>query len=255
MVDLYAVHVPLTVVLVDDVPEVRRLVRTALRVRGGFTVIGEATDGTQAIELAETHQPDLVVLDLGLPDLAGREVLAGIRRLSPRTRVVVFSGTETADRQWIRDNVEGFALKDVDLDYLVDLLESVGRERTGEAVLNLPCELASIAAAREFVRDRLVEWGVEAQVDDALVVASELVTNAIMHAESPCELRLWLSASAIRVEVLDDGAGTPEPRTSSDTDEGGRGLHLIAALAAAWGIEQIPDDGKVVWAELARLAS
>ncbi|HEU4548006.1 MAG TPA: response regulator, partial [Microlunatus sp.] len=59
------------VLLVDDVIAVRSLLRTALRVRGGFEVLGEAGDGGEAVRLAGSLQPDLIVLDLGLPDIAG----------------------------------------------------------------------------------------------------------------------------------------------------------------------------------------
>lgn len=55
------------VMLVDDVVEVRRLVRTALRLRGGFEVVAEANDGAEAVRLAEALHPDIVVLDLGYP--------------------------------------------------------------------------------------------------------------------------------------------------------------------------------------------
>ena len=58
------------VLLVDDVADVRRLVRVALRFHGGFEVVGEARAGMQAIELADRLRPDVVLLDLGLPDLS-----------------------------------------------------------------------------------------------------------------------------------------------------------------------------------------
>ena len=89
------------VLLVDDVVDVRRLLRTALRFRGGFEVIGEASDGGEAVQLADSLRPDVVVLDLGLPDIAGREVLSRIRERSPQSKVVVFSGGDTEDRAWI----------------------------------------------------------------------------------------------------------------------------------------------------------
>jgi hypothetical protein len=63
---------------------------------------------------------------------------------------------------------------------------------------------------------------------------------------------LSLNPTSLRIDVFDAGAGTPEPQPESSTEEHGRGLHLIDALADAWGLEQIPGDGKLVWAELAR---
>jgi CheY-like chemotaxis protein len=244
--------VPIRVVLVDDVEDVRRLLRTALRFRGGFEVVGEAAEGAEGVRLATTLHPDVVVLDLGLPDIAGREVLRRIRETSPESKVVVFSGTDTADRAWIAEHVAGYVLKDTDIDYLVDLLESVGRPSDGQAVCDLPQELTSVGLARRFVRAILVDWGLPDLIDDALVVVSELTANAITHAYCSCELRLSLTPSALRVEVVDSGAGAPEPQPASSTREHGRGLHLVAALSTAWGMESV-GPGKLVWAELPRL--
>lgn len=240
------------VLLVDDVVDVRRLLRTALRFRGGFEVIGEASDGGEAVQLADSLRPDVVVLDLGLPDIAGREVLSRIRERSPQSKVVVFSGGDTEDRAWITSNVEGYVLKDAELDHLVDLLESVGRLWENETTLDLPQALTSAAAARRFVRKTVTDWGLGPLLDDALLVASELAANAVTHANSSCRIRLSLTEASFRIDVIDTGAGTPEPQPSSYTEEHGRGLHLIAALTTAWGLEIIPGEGKVVWAEFAR---
>ncbi|GAB3201503.1 hypothetical protein GCM10027062_23950 [Nocardioides hungaricus] len=242
---------PVRVLLVDDVVEVRRLVRTSLRFRGGFEVVGEAADGADAVRLAEQLRPDVVVLDLGLPDLAGREVLSRLREHAPRSKVVVFSGLETADRAWIRDHSEGFVLKDSDLGCLVDLLESVGRRSDVRAEIELPDDLSSVADARRFVRQRLREWGIGEPVDDALLVVSELAANALTHAHSSYSIRLSATSRVLRIEVDDAGAGTPEPQPLTDDGEHGRGLHLVDALAVSWGMESAVSGGKRVWAELA----
>jgi DNA-binding NarL/FixJ family response regulator len=245
---------PIRVLLVDDVVEVRRLVRTALRFRGGFHVVAEASDGTEAVRCAADFTPDVVVLDLGLPDLAGHEVLGRIRKVSPTSKVVIFSGGDASEHQWVEGQVEGYVLKDTQLDYLVDLLESVARRETVEAQLELPRELTSVRLARRFVAARLSEWGLESIRDDALLVTSELAANAITHADSACRLRVSLTPTTLRIDVIDTGSGTPEPQPPSATEEHGRGLHLVAAVTTAWGLEMVPDDGKVVWAELARPA-
>ncbi len=181
---------PIRVLLVDDVVEVRRLVRTSLRFRGGFEVVGEAADGAEAVRLAAQLRPDVVVLDLGLPDIAGREVLSRVRAGSPDSKVVVFSGLETVDRAWIDDNAAGFVLKDADLGYLVDLLEAVGRPNRTEATIDLPDDLSSVATARRFVRETLAEWGIAEPFDDALLVVSELAANALTHGQSSYRVRL-----------------------------------------------------------------
>jgi CheY-like chemotaxis protein len=235
-------------VLVDDVPHVRLLVRTALRLRGGFDVVGEAGDGAGAVLVAAEQRPDIVVLDLGLPDIAGHEVLTGVRQGAPDAKIVVFSGTESAE---IAQRVEGYVLKDAQIEYLVDLLETLGRTDPQAVVLALPADPASVARARRFLRSTLQDWNLDRLVEDGQIVVSELVTNAVMHAKSAPELRLSLNGATLRVEVRDDGPGTPEPQPPSETGEHGRGMHLVAALAAAWGMDLPQDDGKVVWAELA----
>jgi len=244
-----AASAPIRVALVDDVDDIRRLVRTALRFRGGFEVVGEASDGNEAVRLAKSLQPDIVVLDLGLPDLAGREVLTRIRELSARSKVVVFSGIEPDDQTWVAEQVEGFVLKDSELDYLVDLLESVGVAAGEQAVLELPQALSSVPQARRFAQEKVIEWHLDGLLDDVSMVVSELTANAITHARSDCQLRMSLSDGRLRIEIVDAGFGTPEPQPHSVTEEHGRGLHIIDALTSAWGMEVVPGHGKVVWAE------
>ncbi len=245
---------PLRVLLVDDAADVRRLVRTALRFRGGFDVVGDAASGEEAVALARRLQPDVVVLDLGLPDIAGEDVLTRIRSDSPRSQVVVFSGREAADRAWFTERVEGYVLKDADLDFLVDLLETVGNRAGQQAILDLPPEPASVAQARRFVAATFASWDIADELtDDALIVVSELVTNAVRHARSSCEVRLTLDTAAVRISVLDSGAGTPDPRPFNDSMPNGRGLHIVGALSSAWGVDHVP-EGKLVWAEMSRVA-
>jgi CheY-like chemotaxis protein/anti-sigma regulatory factor (Ser/Thr protein kinase) len=243
--------VPIRVLLVDDVPDVRRLVRTALRFRGAFTVVGEAANGVEAIALTEQLRPDIVVLDIGLPDLAGQEVLTQIRALDPSTKVVVFSGTEPGDAGGLAARVDGYALKDSQLDYLVELLESLGERRAAQTSLQLDGSITNARDARLFARETLGDWGVpEGVVEDVLLIVTELVNNAITHAQSGCELRMSLTAVSLRIEVIDGGTGTPDPLPPSATRNHGRGLHLIDALTAAWGYEPIASGGKMVWAEV-----
>ena len=84
----------ISVVVCDDVPGMRRLARIVLEEEGDVTVIGEAANGRTAIREIERLQPDVVVLDLSMPELDGLEALPAIHEVAPRARVVVFSGFE-----------------------------------------------------------------------------------------------------------------------------------------------------------------
>ena len=197
-----------TVLLVDDVAELRAVVRQALRLRGGFEVVGEAGDGAGAISAAGVHQPDVIVLDLGLPDLAGREVLAGLRQTAPDAQVIVFTGSAAPDGPEFQSAVEAYVQKDQDVGYLVDLLADLGRRRHNTATIQLGPDVRDVARARRFLAEQCRRWGCEDVVEDGLVVATELVTNALLHAGSRCELRAR-QASARATSVRDGSAMLP----------------------------------------------
>jgi YesN/AraC family two-component response regulator len=85
---------PVRVVLADDTEDIRLLTRTVLDLDGGFEVVGEAATGAEALALVRELAPDVVVLDLAMPEMDGLQVLPVIREESPTTRVVVMSGFE-----------------------------------------------------------------------------------------------------------------------------------------------------------------
>lgn len=89
-------------------------------------------------------------------------------------------------------------------------------------------------------------------VEDAQLVVSELVTNALIHGQSQCEFRVGLTDAALRLQVVDSGDDMPDPQIAGEGDEHGRGLLLVSAVCAAWGVEALPAGGKIVWAELMR---
>ncbi|MFC8124496.1 SpoIIE family protein phosphatase [Streptomyces sp. NPDC057302] len=110
----------------------------------------------------------------------------------------------------------------------------------------LACESASIPAGRRFLRAKLQEWGLMAQADTALLLASELLTNAFRHARGPFNLRLWHSVRELGVEITDRSTPRPRARLAESTEEDGRGLLLVEALADAWGTRPTI-NGKTVW--------
>ncbi|HEX5087990.1 MAG TPA: response regulator [Nocardioides sp.] len=237
------------VLLVDDAVDVRRVVRIALRHHGGYDVVGEAGAGREAIDLATELRPDVVLLDLGLPDLAGREVLTRLRESAPSAKVVVFTGMEREDRAWFEEHAAGFVLKSDDLDYLVALLDDVGRAAARQEAARFDPVSSSVPEARAFVRGLLRDWGATHMFDEASLIVTELAANAVLHAESPYEVRITHADGVLRIEVTDGDPGTPEPQPFSAVSETGRGIVLVAAVSASWGIDARP-DGKVTWAEL-----
>ncbi len=84
----------ISVVVCDDVPELRKLARAVLEEGGEMQVVGEAADGREAIEVIERLQPDVVVLDLSMPELDGLEAIPLIHQVAPAAAIVVFSGFE-----------------------------------------------------------------------------------------------------------------------------------------------------------------
>lgn len=82
----------LRVLLVDDMVELRAMIRLTLERSKRFVVVGEAGDGRAAIELASEHQPDLVLLDVSMPVMDGLEALPHLRAAAPAACVVMLSG-------------------------------------------------------------------------------------------------------------------------------------------------------------------
>jgi PAS domain S-box-containing protein len=112
---------------------------------------------------------------------------------------------------------------------------------------DLPTDPAVVADARKEAARQLTEWGLEDLVFTTELVVSELVTNAIRHAQGPIRLRL-IRERALVCEVCDGGATAPHLRHPRTTDEGGRGLLLVSQFTDRWGTRFVP-EGKVIWAE------
>jgi anti-sigma regulatory factor (Ser/Thr protein kinase) len=127
---------------------------------------------------------------------------------------------------------------------------------TDEDVCPLPRIHGAVSVVRRRARAVLADWNLSPDIaEDALLVISELVTNAIVHALAPAELRLsWTlldGLSALRIEVTD--AGTADQARQSDVgldpDEHGRGLTIVAALSARCGT-RVHSGGVTRWADL-----
>ncbi|MCQ8187380.1 ATP-binding protein [Streptomyces rugosispiralis] len=123
-------------------------------------------------------------------------------------------------------------------------------------VLPVPHICEAVATVRRWAHALLSEWELSAdRLDEALMVISELVTNAILHALPPAVLRLsWTECegrAALRIEVTDGGPIPADQRTDEDIepDEHGRGLGIVTALSASHG-SQTCHEGITWWANL-----
>ncbi|MET9965607.1 ATP-binding protein [Streptomyces sp. NPDC006356] len=140
--------------------------------------------------------------------------------------------------------------------------EEAARAAAGRQVrrLDFGDQSGVVPLARDFARQALYAWGwlpaatadQRAAAEDVLLVVSELVTNACLHAEGPDQLWIACDNKVIRVEVSDRGTGQPAPRTPHRAGRpGGHGMFIVQRLCLDWGVMRTPGvAGKTVWAEL-----
>ncbi|MES4905397.1 MULTISPECIES: SpoIIE family protein phosphatase [unclassified Streptomyces] len=115
------------------------------------------------------------------------------------------------------------------------------------ASFDLPTDPAVVASARSLAVRQLAEWGLDELMMTSELIVSELVTNAIRHGTGPIRLRL-IRHDVLICEVADASNTSPRLRHARTTDEGGRGLFLVAQLTRRWGT-RYTEGGKLIWAE------
>ena len=123
-------------------------------------------------------------------------------------------------------------------------------ERPEPARIALPRSPSSVRAARRFITARTAAWSFpEPAADQLVLIGSELVTNAVLHARTELTLTLELHEDRVRISVKDRSQAPATLRHYRADALTGRGLGVVAALSDRWGVSTAP-DGKVVWAEL-----
>ncbi|MEW2547564.1 ATP-binding protein [Streptomyces sp. NPDC047002] len=138
------------------------------------------------------------------------------------------------------------------------MTEPFARTVSYAAGVCLPAIPEAASMAREFTRHTLTAWDLPAHRDDAELIVSELVANAVTHAarqaaraDREVGVRLALRDAGLLVEVRDAAGGRPGVPDQSEDAESGRGLFLVEALSRSWGVRDgAGSPGKVVWAEL-----
>ncbi|MFE2586425.1 SpoIIE family protein phosphatase [Streptomyces sp. NPDC059378] len=132
-----------------------------------------------------------------------------------------------------------------DIAVLVARTRVLGADQVAE--WEVPMDPAAVQDVRSRVTRQLAEWDLAELAFTSELILSELVTNGIRYGGAPLRVRLLRDRSLI-CEVFDTGSTSPHLRHAATTDEGGRGLFLVAQLAERWGTRYTP-DGKFIWAE------
>ncbi len=117
--------------------------------------------------------------------------------------------------------------------------------------MTLPATGHSVGLARHATRIGLTAWRLDHVEESAVLIVSELVTNAVRHTRGADVIALDLLASRtwLRIEIQDTDRHWPRPRVPAGSDESGFGFVIVAALAGRWGVRET-ETGKAVWAEL-----
>ncbi|MBF9072752.1 ATP-binding SpoIIE family protein phosphatase [Streptacidiphilus fuscans] len=206
--------------------------------------------GTLPYEASEAHVPDGSILALctdGLvndrtsdpdadPDAGLARLLRRLSSPSPSLDALCRAAVDAAMRE-----------RQPDDDAVLLLARALTLPSDRVATWDIASDPAAVAGARTLAAQQLTAWGLTEHAPLTELVVSELVTNAVRYGQSPIRLRLIRDRSLI-CEVSDSASTAPHLRYAADTDEGGRGLFMIAQLADSWGT-RYSRRGKTIWAE------
>ncbi|WP_031070917.1 ATP-binding SpoIIE family protein phosphatase [Streptomyces sp. NRRL S-118] len=205
--------------------------------------------GGMPFEVTEIELPPDSVLALytdGLIRRGTEDIDTGIDRLTEALGGLVPSG-RTLDEagHHLLTQLAGDAPSRDDIALLLARTRVIAPERV--ACWEFPAEPGAVAGAREAVARRLTAWGLDHLVFTTELLVSELVTNAVRYAGGPIGVQL-LYEGVLVCEVSDPSNTQPRLRRARSTDEGGRGLFLVAQFTTRWGC-RYGQSGKTIWAE------
>ena len=212
-----------------------------------------SASGGAGMEEATTalQEGDVLVLYTdGLVERRDEPLQAGLARLAAAAERSDAADPEVLCEALLEALVPPATTRDDDLAILV---ARVRADDPSPGVHRLPFELEpeSAALTRGFTAGVLEGAGLRDQVDTAVLLVSELVTNAVRHARGPCALVVDVNGDEVELAVEDGDPDVPVARDGSGLEESGRGLLLVGALADRWGVRAIP-GGKAIWFSLGR---
>ncbi|MFE0512745.1 SpoIIE family protein phosphatase [Streptomyces sp. NPDC058964] len=204
----------------------------------------------ETVELTVPEESRLVLYTDGLIEDRTRDLDAGLETL--RDALTGPGRTPEATCAAVMEAMLSDHPRD-DIALLVARTCRLGPDEVAE--WDVPRDPAAVAPVRTACAGRLTEWGLEQVAFTAELILSELITNAIRYAAEPIAVRLLRrvpknnsAAGTLIIEVSDGSSTSPRLRRAKVTDEGGRGLFLVARFAERWGTRYTP-TGKVIWAE------
>ena len=181
----------------------------------------------------------------GLVERRGEDLDVGIRTLAEH------AATLAGPVEGVPEELAALMLPDGPDDDVAILIARVDPPPAEETLsLQMDRNQSTVADARAQVRAYLCARGTpQALVDDTVLVASELVTNAMLYGAAPIDVRVRVEGDDVLVEVRDEADLPPRATRAQQEDEHGRGLQIVAALSARWGIRPT-EQGKAVWCVL-----
>jgi NarL family two-component system response regulator LiaR len=185
----------ITLLLVDDHAVVRQGLKAFFETQSDLEVVAEAETGMEAVRLAEEHVPDVILMDLVMPDVDGVEATRRIKRITPRTEIIVLTSYHEDEHIFpaLRAGALSYLLKDVDMDELAD---AIRRAILGEATLHPRIAARVITEIRS---GRKEEPNIFLELTDRELEVLQLIAEGLSNPE--IEVRLVISENTVKGHV------------------------------------------------------
>lgn len=183
----------ISVVLADDHPVVRAGIRAMLERIGGIAVLGEASNGREALALIEKLRPQLLLTDISMPELNGLELAARVSECHPYVRVIILSMHSAEEYVWqaLRAGAAGYLLKDTDAEEIELAVKEVAAGRS----------YLTSAVSKQVVENYLQRLGPAARPADILTPRQREILQAVAEGKSTKEIALAFGISVKTVET------------------------------------------------------